>query len=80
MCKSQHKNKNKMKTQVTYHSKKSLKLIVMTSSENDRKQLPDKEFKKNTVITMVKQLTEEKDKEIKEVKKLIQDVKTKWNF
>lgn len=66
-----------MKTQVTYHSKKSLKLIVMTSSENDRKQLPDKEFKKNTVITMVKQLSEDKDKEIKEIKKLIQDVKTK---
>lgn len=49
----------------------------MTSSENDRKQLPDKEFKKNTVITMVKQLSEDKDKEIKKIKKLIQDVKTK---
>lgn len=29
------------------------------------------------IITMVKQLSEDKDKEIKEIRKLIQDVKTK---
>lgn len=32
------------------------------------------------IITMVKQLSEDKDKEIKEIRKLIQDVKTKWKI
>lgn len=45
----------------------------MASNENDPKQLPDKELKKNMIIIMVK------DKEIKEIK-LIQDMKAKWHF
>lgn len=76
---SRYTNSN---TEIKQHEKTKivhLWKIQIKGNEIDMEELPDKEFKR-MIMAMVKQLKEDRNKKINEIRKPSQDMKIKYEF